>query len=92
MNRCTHVSNNHNIQVLKVKFQNNFRPIANNVLFCFFFVVVFFVVVVVVVVFFVLFFFCLFVCLFLVFLFVFFFCFCFINYCIITNFTLVFPI
>ena len=29
MNKCTHVSNNHNIQFFKIKFQNNFRPIAN---------------------------------------------------------------
>ena len=33
MNKCTHVSNNHNIQFFKIKFQNNFRPIANK---CFF--------------------------------------------------------
>ena len=29
MNKCIHVSNNHNIQFFKIKFQNNFRPIAN---------------------------------------------------------------
>ena len=29
MNKCTHVSSNQNIQVFKLKFQNNFRPIAN---------------------------------------------------------------
>ena len=29
MNKYTHVSNNHNIQFFKIKFQNNFRPIAN---------------------------------------------------------------
>ena len=28
MNKCTNVSNNHNIQFFKIKFQNNFRPIA----------------------------------------------------------------
>ena len=47
MNKCINVSNNHKIQFFKIKFQNNFRPIANL---------------------------------------------CFSNYCIITNFTPVFPI
>ena len=47
MNKCTHVSNNHNIEFFKIKFQNNVRPIASK---------------------------------------------CFSNYCIITNFTPVFPI
>ena len=36
LNKCTHVSNNHNRQFFKIKFQNNFRPIANT-LFVFFF-------------------------------------------------------
>ena len=30
-NKCTHVSNNQNIQFFKIKFQNSFRPIASNV-------------------------------------------------------------
>ena len=29
MNKCTHVSNNQNIQFFKIKFQNNFRPTVN---------------------------------------------------------------
>ena len=29
MDKCTHVSNNHNIQFFKIKFQNNFHPMAN---------------------------------------------------------------
>ena len=34
MNKCSHGSSNHNVQFFKIKFQNNFRPIA---IFCFFF-------------------------------------------------------
>ena len=37
INKCTHVSNNHYIQVFKIKFQNNFRPIAFFFFFFFFF-------------------------------------------------------
>ena len=37
MNKCTNVSNNHNIQFFKIKFQNSFRPIAFFFFFLFFF-------------------------------------------------------
>ena len=85
MNKCTHVSNNYNIQFFKIKFQNNIRPIASLFLFLsFLFVCLFFFVVVCFCLFVVVFCFCFFVFLF------FCFCFCCCCFCLFFCFLLLF--